>query len=553
MNDAWAVALALCTAAGAALRLPFPLVLGAMLVVVALAVRQPLALCGAAFLVAGALAASAWAGVRPPAPAPFDATVTLLSDPADAGGALRVLARSGRRHVEVTARGAAARALRPRLAGERVRVSGSLGPLSLSVRARLARSHVAGEVTARQVEFADAGTPLARAANRFRRLLVDGARSMPADRRALFTGFVLGDDRGQRPEVVEDFRESGLSHLLVVSGENVAFVLALAGPILRRMRLGLRWALGLVLLAGFGVLTRWEPSVLRAIAMAAVAMTAAAMGRPASSIRILALAVTGVLLVDPLLVGSVGFLLSVGACAGIVLLARPLAARLPGPRPLAEAVAVTLAAQVGVAPVLLPVFGPMPVVTLPANLLAVPAAGPLVVWGLLGGVAAGLSPPWLAALLHVPTRLLVWWIALVARVAAAAPLGRLGAGAFAVVAGLVIVGVLAAPRRPVRWLALAAAVVVALAPAWIAGRPPPPGRPLELARGAALELGPAGTVLTIDRADPGRVIAAARARGVYRLDVVVIGGGGRATEQAVAAIAARIPVGRVVRAQGPAP
>ena len=54
-------------------------------------------------------------------------------------------------------------------------------------------------------------------------------------------------------------------------------------------------------------------------------------------ISALAIAVTAVLLIDPLLVGSVGFLLSVGACTGIVLLARPLAQRLPGPRPLAEA------------------------------------------------------------------------------------------------------------------------------------------------------------------------------------------------------------------------
>src|SRR3954451_10203188 len=140
---------------------------------------------------------------------------------------------------------------------------------------------------------------------------------------------------------------------------------------------------------------------MRALAMAAISLTAAAIGRPASSIRILALAVTAVLLVDPMLVGSVGFLLSIGASAGIVVLARPLAERLPGPRPLASAAAVTLAAQVGVAPVLIPVFGPMPLVTLPANLVAVPAAGPLVVWGLVGGVVAGVVPPRLAAIVHL--------------------------------------------------------------------------------------------------------------------------------------------------------
>src|SRR5205085_6821192 len=101
-----------------------------------------------------------------------------------------------------------------------------------------------------------------------------------------------------------------------------------------------------------GVRTRGGPSVLRAEAMAGLALLASTMGRPVSGVRILALAVAGLLLIDPLLVGSLGFLLSVGASAGILLLSKPITALLPGPRPLAEALGVTLAAQVGVAPVL---------------------------------------------------------------------------------------------------------------------------------------------------------------------------------------------------------
>ena len=130
--------------------------------------------------------------------------------------------------------------------------------------------------------------------------------------------------------------------------------------------------------------------MLRAEAMAALALLSSTLGRPVSGLRILALAVTGLLLVDPLLVGSLGFLLSVGASAGILLLATPLAALLPGPRPLAEALGVTLAAQVGVAPVLVPVFDGLPVASLPANLLAVPVAGPLMMWGMAAGLPAGI-------------------------------------------------------------------------------------------------------------------------------------------------------------------
>ena len=116
-----------------------------------------------------------------------------------------------------------------------------------------------------------------------------------------------------------------------------------------------------------------------------------------------------------------GFLLSVAACAGIAALAGPLHRRFRLPLPLA----VTVAAQVGVAPVLLPVFGSLPLAALPANLLAVPAAGPLMMWGMAAGVPAGLAGGRAGAALHLPTRLLMAWVEGVAHWAARLPLPRL--------------------------------------------------------------------------------------------------------------------------------
>jgi competence protein ComEC len=124
---------------------------------------------------------------------------------------------------------------------------------------------------------------------------------------------------------------------------------------------------------------------------------------------------------DPFLVHSVGFLLSSGAAAGIVLWSAPIAARLPGPRPLAEALSVTIAAQLGVLPVLLPVFGTVPLVALPANLLAAPVVGPLTIWGLVAGVAGGVLGPVAAHWLQLPTYALLRWVETVAHTAAAQP------------------------------------------------------------------------------------------------------------------------------------
>jgi competence protein ComEC len=87
---------------------------------------------------------------------------------------------------------------------------------------------------------------------------------------------------------------------------------------------------------------------------------------------------------------------------------------------------MTIGAQLGVAPVSLLVFGPIPLASLPANLLAAPAAGPVMVYGLPAGLVAGLLPDAAAAVVQLPTTLLVRYIAGVASKAAAMDLPELG-------------------------------------------------------------------------------------------------------------------------------
>jgi competence protein ComEC len=442
----------LCTAVCAAsfLAWPVPRWVGVVLVVVALVLRRPTVLVVGAALLASSLAAAAWAGLGVPASsASFAGRATLVADPVDAFGSVRVdlrLAGSGRR-VEAWADGAPASSLRSRLAGEVVVVQGRLRAPPPSQRARLAVRHVAVRLDVSSVDGWSPGSRASQLANGLRRRLTGGAGSLDIEARSLLLGVVLGDDREQPPELGDAFRAAGLSHLLAVSGQNVAFVLALCSPVLVRLGLRSRLAVTLALLAFFGLLTRWEPSVLRAGAMAALACTAATVGRPTARLRLLALAVTACVLVDPLLVRSVGFQLSVGATWGIALLAAPLSSWLRGPRWLAEPLAVTIAAQVGVAPVAVPLFGGIPLASLPANLLAVPAAAPLTAWGLTGGLVAGVAGRPFDGWLHVPSRFLAGWLAGVARWAEGLPVGQLRGPH---VVALVGAGVLAAAVRA-RW------------------------------------------------------------------------------------------------------
>lgn len=258
-----------------------------------------------------------------------------------------------------------------------------------------------------------------RAANRMRRSLVDGVQSMPYELRALFTGLVIGDDREQPRQMISDFRASGLSHVCAVSGQNVAYLLAMLAPFLSRLGRGARWWVTLFVIAWFVVLTRGEPSVLRAAVMAGLVATNAAIGTSMNSRSILSCTVMVLLVVDPMLAWSVGFALSVGATAGLAWVSAWLG-KVVGGR---GVVAATLAAQVGTTPIQLLVFGYVPVVSVIANPLAVGVSGAVMMFGLPLALVSSLIPaiePAMSALMSLP----VAWVAWVARVSAAvAPTG----------------------------------------------------------------------------------------------------------------------------------
>ncbi|MSZ55182.1 MAG: hypothetical protein F2595_02825, partial [Actinobacteria bacterium] len=323
-----------------------------------------------------------------------------------------VLQLHGMRY-RVVAYGASGAHLAQRLAGEHVRVVGTCretaGPYSRYDRI----THVVGRMSLTSVseEFSE-GSMAIRAANRMRRTLVGGVSSMSHDMRALFLGLVIGDDREQPRSMISDFRSSGLSHLCAVSGQNVAYLLAAMSPLLQRLRRTPKLIAIVAVIGWFVVLTRAEPSVLRAAVMAGLVALSGAFGWGMNARTVLACTVIALLMIDPMLAWSVGFGLSVGATAGLAWLSASLG-KLVGGR---GVVAATLAAQLGTMPVSLVVFGYVPVVSLIANPLALTVAGAVMMIGLpcalLGGAFSAVEPL-VSACMTIP----VMWVAGVARVA----------------------------------------------------------------------------------------------------------------------------------------
>lgn len=222
-------------------------------------------------------------------------------------------------------------------------------------------------------------------------------RGMPPREAQLARGFVLGEDDRIDPGTKEDFRRSGLSHLLAVSGQNVTLLALLAMPLLGALGIPLRerlfWVLALIAVyvpvAGAG------PSIQRAGVMGAVGVLATLGGRRASRLYALALAAVVTLALDPGIAGDIGWQLSFAAVLGILLLAAPLRRALAGHlgkgpwrRALAEGLAVTVAATLSTAPLIAYHFETLSTTTLIANVLALPAVAPAM-W--LGMCSAGLA------------------------------------------------------------------------------------------------------------------------------------------------------------------
>jgi competence protein ComEC len=515
---------------GAFAAAPAPRAVACIGVVVGFGARRPWLVVASLLLVASSLGAAAHDGLRNVAFGPLSGTATLVADPVEGRFDTSAEVRLGAKRWLVRATGPVAGALAQARMGERVAVQGTSRAPPPEARWMVAR-HLAGVVSATSAEVADRGAAPYRAANRVRSLIEEGAEVLPESQRPLFAGLVIGEDRGQSPELVDDFRASGLSHVLVVSGQNLAFVLALLQPVTTRVSWGHRWLFTMGAIGAFALVTRLEPSVLRASVMAAIAITGRTLGRPQQTRRVLALAVAGLVLVDPLLVHSVGFQLSVAASAGIALLAEPLANRIPGPPAVVEVIASTVAAQLGVAPVLIPFVGGLPVVALIANPLAVPVAGFITMWGLPAGLLAGLLAAldlrWAAEVVHLPTQVMVAWVAAVARHGARLPMGEAG-GAHLV--AVVVLGAVAGELVPAvrgRWprrMAVAGLAVVLATPALSLARQPSE-RALGEGMGRVIDVAGA-TIVTVDgRHSEVRLLQSLRRAGVRRVDLLVEGHG----------------------------
>lgn len=226
-------------------------------------------------------------------------------------------------------------------------------------------------------------------ANLRTQLLTSIHRYIPDPHAALTGGVLLGAEDALGEKLQEDFRQTSLIHIVVLSGFNVMIVATAIGQGLLAVGLPLvvstvAAVLGIIM---FALLVGLTPTVVRASIMAVFALLARFSGRRYGAFRGLSLAAVGMVLVTPeILLFDPSFQLSAIATAGLIGFGDQVEVCLtwlPEQFGIREAATATIAAQIAVLPLLLYYTGLLSFVSLPANLLVLPIVPLLMAAGAL--------------------------------------------------------------------------------------------------------------------------------------------------------------------------
>ena len=376
-------------------------------------------------------------------------------------------------------------------------------------------------------------------------------RALPEPEASLAAGMLIGERRSMPAALTDDLRVTGTTHLVVVSGQNVALVIGVAVAMLTAFVSRRRAAVvALALLPAYVVFVGADPPVVRAAFMAVGIVLASALGRRTPAWVFLLYAVAVMLALDPLLARDVSFQLSASATAGVILVAPPLRDRalaLLGGRAerwawAVEGCAVATGAALAVLPVQAAVFERVSLVQVPANVVVAPLyEGTLLVAA--AGALLGWLPPAADVLYHVGRLLPAAFVGLVAAISAVphatapieAPLpfalvwyGALGGVVWLLARRPVAPGALAlSPGRP-RGVARTASLAAVAGGLWLAVLTPGEAQAsvtvLDVGQGLAVLVEDGGAAVLIDAGPPDGAVASALPR-AYRgrsLDAVIL-------------------------------
>ena len=222
---------------------------------------------------------------------------------------------------------------------------------------------------------------------------------LPSNLASLAAAMVWGRKEALDPQIYTAFRQTGLVHLLVLSGQNITLLSGVLCSILSRFGRRLQ-ILGLVLVSFFYIcLFPAEPPIIRASIMAILGTFVIILEHSTFNFYILPLTAVLMLIIEPHWLTSLSFWLSMSATGGIVLFYNSLFILISRsqklqklPKEIKQILALTLSAQIFTTPLLLIFFREYPLLSIPINLVVSFFVEPIMVFGILLSLLNFLGP-----------------------------------------------------------------------------------------------------------------------------------------------------------------
>jgi competence protein ComEC len=282
--------------------------------------------------------------------------------------------------------------------GSEIEIEGSLNipkgkrnPGGFDYRRYLSQSGVSATIFAKSTrikigEITDVN-PLVKAGLTIRnRIIKVIEKSLPPEQAGLLNGMLIGYTGGLDKDLQKSFSDSGLSHLMAVSGMNIAFIVFPLIFLFKKFRIKQNTAniIIILILILFVYITGFSPSVVRAVIMAIVVLGGQILYREAEVITSLSLAAIIILIYNPITLLDIGFQLSFTATFSLILFYKYIKSLLSFkhiPKSVTDLLAVTLSAQAGVIPITAFYFNKISLISVFTNIVVVPLTGIITILG----------------------------------------------------------------------------------------------------------------------------------------------------------------------------
>jgi competence protein ComEC len=218
---------------------------------------------------------------------------------------------------------------------------------------------------------------------------------LPEKNAGILAAMILGDTSQLDSEIKELYKESGISHILAISGVHISLLGITLYQLLRRTKipLFLTAALSVFIIFSYGILTNFSVSTNRAVVMLIVLIGASLIGRTYDILSATSLSALIILIQSPLQIMNAGFLLSFGAIIGIAVIYPILSNLITLKYKIMDAFLISFSIQIITLPIILYYFYEFPTYSIFINMIILPTSSIIILLAIIAGLAGGIYLP----------------------------------------------------------------------------------------------------------------------------------------------------------------